>query len=159
MGYIPLWVLVNVLTFEIVTNFYLNMKEHDKIDISKQFNLHYIKLHKYMNMLGFACNKCAHDERFYDIRFTQNIHTKSIKQFNLLQLPRDSSGSFIKGTSDAYALAIIFKRLLNKQDFDEFFASIETIINKLSAQLHTITINNILDVMGYTNTWHNINEL
>ena len=34
-GYIPLWVLVNVLTFGKIENFYKNMKPADRIIISK----------------------------------------------------------------------------------------------------------------------------
>jgi len=40
-GYIPMWVLVNVLTFGKVTTFFLNMKEAEKVDIARQFNLQY----------------------------------------------------------------------------------------------------------------------
>ena len=79
------------------------MKEPEKIVIAKKFGLHYRELHKYMSMLGFARNKCAHDERFYDIRFNQRLHTKSISNFAVLKLPRDKSGSYTRGTCDAFA--------------------------------------------------------
>jgi len=158
-GYIPLWVLINVLTFGKITNFYFNMKESDKIVIAKEFGVQYRELHKYMTMLGFARNKCAHGERFYDISFSQRIHSKSIKNFSILGLPRDKSGSYIKGTCDAYSIAIIFKQLLSKQDFREFYFSIETAIKKLTKHIHTINVDEILYVMGYTNNWKNILKL
>jgi len=78
-----------------------------------------------MSMLGYARNICAHDERFYDIRFSQRLHTKSIKNFNLLNLPRDRSGSYTKGTCDAFAIAIIFSQLLSKSDLREFASSMD----------------------------------
>ena len=158
-GYIPLWVLVNVLTFGKVAAFYLNLKEPEKIEIAKQFSVHYRELHKYMTMLGFARNKCAHDERFFDIRFSQRIHSKSIGNFAVLNLPRDKSGSYTRGTCDAYALAIIFKKLLSKQDFYEFHSSMESTIKKLSKKLKTISIDEVLDIMGYTPSWRNITKL
>ena len=158
-GYIPLWVLVNVLTFGKVTTFFLHMKEPEKMVIAKQFSLQYWELHKYMTMLGFARNKCAHDERFFDIRFSQRLHTKSIKNFSVLTLPRDKSGSYTRGICDAYAIAIIFKLLLNKQDFKEFYSSIETVFKKLSKQLTTISIVEVNEIMGYTQNWRNIIKL
>lgn len=158
-GYIPLWVLVNVLTFGKVTTFYLNLKEKDKINIAKQFGIQYKELHKYMDMLGFARNKCAHDERFFNIRFKKYLHTKSIPNFSVLSLPKDKSGTYIKGTADAYAMAIIFKRLLSKQDFKEFNSSMESIIKKLTKQLHSIHVEEVLELMGYTSTWRNITKL
>ena len=158
-GYIPLWVLVNVLTFGKVTTFYLLMKEPDKIKIATEYGLQFTELHKYMSMLGFARNKCAHDERFFDISFKQRIHTKSISNFAVLKLPRDKSGSYTKGICDAYALAVIFKKLLSKQDFREFYSAIDSVINKLSKQLKTVTEHEVLNVMGYTNDWRNIDKL
>jgi abortive infection bacteriophage resistance protein len=158
-GYIPLWVLVNVLSFGKVTTFYLNMKEPEKILIAKQFGLHYRELHKYMTMLGFARNKCAHDERFYDIRFSQRLHTKSIPNFSILNLPRDKSGSYTQGICDAYAIAIIFKRLLSKQDFNSFCSSFDVIIRKLSKQLKVINVQDVLNIMGFTQDWRNITKL
>ena len=158
-GYIPLWVLVNVLTFGKVTTFYLNMKEQDKIVVAKQFGIQYKELHKYMDMLGFARNKCAHDERFYNIRFKKYLHTKSIPNFSILKLPKDKSCTYIKGTADAYAMAIIFKRILSKQDFNEFKSSMEYIIKKLSKQLNSIQVSDVLNLMGYTAEWRNIVKL
>jgi abortive infection bacteriophage resistance protein len=158
-GYIPLWVLVNVLTFGKVTTFYFNMKEKDKIDIAKQFNIQFVELHKYMSMLGYARNICAHDERFYDIRFSQRLHTKSIKNFNLLHLPRDKSGSYTKGICDAFAIAIIFSQLLSKSDLREFVSLIDSAIKKLSRQLKVISIQEVLDIMGYTKDWKNVLQL
>ena len=158
-GYIPLWVLVNVLTFGKVTMFFLNLKEREKVDIAKQFRISYRELHKYMTMLGFARNKCAHDERFFDIRFSQRIHTKSIPKFSVLRLPSDKSGSFTRGTCDAYAIAIIFKQLLSGQDFSEFYSSMESVIRKLTKKLKTVSVNEVLDIMGYTPNWRNITSL
>lgn len=53
-GYIPLWVLVNVLTFGKITNFYFNMKINDKKNVAKFFSVDVKELHKYMTMLGLA---------------------------------------------------------------------------------------------------------
>jgi len=155
-GYIPLWVLVNVLTFGKVTTFYLYMKDDDKIEIARQFHINYIELHKYMSILGFARNKCAHDERFFDIRFKQLIHTRSIPYFSSLNLPRNASGSYTKGLCDLYAIVIIFRQLLSKQDLNEFISALELEIKKLSKQLKTISVNDVLDVMGFPDNWKNI---
>lgn len=155
-GYIPLWVLVNVLTFGKVTTFYYNMKDKDKAPIAKHFKLQPFELHKYMNMLGFARNKCAHDERLYNINFTQKIHTKSIPYFSKLGLPKDKSGSYTMGINDAYAIAIIFKQLLSKSDFKEFVLQMETEFKKLTKQLKTISISDVQNKMGYPSNWKDL---
>lgn len=158
-GYIPLWVLVNVLTFGKIENFYKNMKPADKIVVAKQFNLQPSELSKFMHMLALARNKCAHDERFFDIKFRESIHTKSIKNFSLLGLVRTDDGSYTYGTNDAYALAIMFALLLSKTDLKEFVSSMRSAFNKLQKQLHTIPASDIMSIMGFDANWMNITQL
>ena len=158
-GYIPLWVLVNVLTFGKIENFYKNMKPADRIIISKQFSLQPDELAKFMHMLALARNKCAHDERFFDMKFRERIHTKSIKNFSVLGITRSKDGSYPHGTNDTYALAIMFALLLSKSDLNDFISSIKSIFGKLQKQLHTISINDIMAVMGYETNWSNLSNL
>lgn len=158
-GYIPLWVLVNVLTFGKVENFYKNMKAIDQRIVSKQFNLQPNELSKFMHMLALARNKCAHDERFFDIKFRERIHTKSIKNFSDLGIIRASDGSYTYGTNDAYAIAIMFALLLSKSDVKDFISSMKTSFTKLQKQLHTISLNDIMSVMGYNSNWANLSKL
>ena len=158
-GYIPLWVLVNVLTFGKIENFYKNMKPADKTIVAKQFNLQPGELSKFMHMLALARNKCAHDERFFDIKFRESIHTKSIKNFSLLGLVRAKDGSYTYGTNDAYALAIMFALLLSKTELNEFISSMRSAFNKLQKQLHTIPASDIMSIMGFDANWMNITQL
>ena len=158
-GYIPFWVLVNVLTFGKITTFYKLMKKNDKMAVAKKFNIPSDELHKYMDMCGLARNKCAHDERFFDISFRRRLHTRSIANFNVLGLTRDSSGSYPSGTNDAFAIAIIFSMLLSKSDTQEFVSSMKSAFSKLSKQLHTISIDEVMQIMGYNSTWTNIVKL
>lgn len=158
-GYIPLWVLVNVLTFGKIENFYKNMKPADKTIVAKQFNLQPSELSKFMHMLALARNKCAHDERFFDIRFKERIHTKSIKNFSILGIVRAKDGSYTHGTNDAYAIGIMFALLLNKADLKNFITSINAAFSKLQKQLHTISITDIMSIMGYDAGWSNLVNL
>ena len=155
-GYIPLWVLVNVLTFGKITNFYLNMKPSDKSRVAKFFKVNTKELHKYMSMLGLARNKCAHDERFFDICFKQHLHTKGIKNFKILGIKTQSDGSYTSGTNDAYAIAIIFAMLLSKTDLREFVYAMKSAFAKLDKQVHTISINDVMEIMGYHKDWQNL---
>lgn len=157
-GYIPLWVLVNVLTFGKITNFYLNMKDADKVTVAKQFGLQPDELHKYMVNLGLARNLCAHDERFFDIRFKRGIHTKSIKNFAALGIPK-SNGTYSYGVNDAYAIAIMLTIILKKSDVNEFISAMKSEFSKLSKQLHTISSTKIMDHMGFGSTWTDLIKL
>lgn len=158
-GYIPLWVLVNVLTFGKITNFYKAMKPNDKMAIARTFGIPNDELHKYMDMCGLARNKCAHDERFFDMKFRRRLHTRSIANFNTLGLARDASGSYSSGTNDTYAIAIIFAMILNKADTKDFVVAMKSAFAKLAKQLHTISIDDVMQTMGYNSTWTNLLNL
>lgn len=158
-GYIPLWVLVNVLTFGKITTFYKLMKPDDKVKIAKTFGISSKELHKYMDMCSLARNKCAHDERFFDITFRRSLHVKSISKLSILELPRDANGSYISGTNDAYAIAIIFAMLLSKSDIKEFVSAMKAAFGKLAKELHTISIYDVMNIMGYSKSWTNLKNL
>lgn len=142
-----------------IENFYKNMKPEDKSIVSRQFNLQTDELAKFMHMLALTRNKCAHDERFFDIRFKERIHTKSIRNFSVLEIVRANDGSYTYGTNDAYAIAIMFALLLSKADLKEFISSMKTSFNKLHKQLHTISANNVMSIMGYDSNWTNLLKL
>ena len=112
-----------------------------------------------MHILALARNKCAHDERFFDIKFKERIHTKSIKNFSVLKIVRAKDGSYTYGTNDVYAIAIMFALLLSKSDLNEFVSSMKTAFNKLNKQLHTISSSDIMSIMGYNTNWTNITKL
>jgi abortive infection bacteriophage resistance protein len=158
-GYIPLWVLVNVLTFGKIENFYKCMKPADRVAVSKQFGLQPDELTKYMHMLALARNKCAHDERFFDMKFKERLHTKSIKNFSVLKIVRASDGSYTYGTNDVYAIAIMFALLLSKTETKEFVSSMKSVFNKLNKQLHTISAMDVMRCMGFGPTWDQISKL
>ena len=158
-GYIPLWVLVNVLTFGKIENFFKCMKPADKTTISKQFGLQPDELAKFMHMLALSRNKCAHDERFFDIRFRESIHTKSIKNFSILGITRAADGSYTHGTNDSYAIAIMFALLLEKNDLNDFISSMKNAFMKLDKKIHTVSLTDVMAEMGFESTWANLSQL
>ena len=158
-GYIPLWVLVNILTIGKITLFYKLMKPADKIAIAKTFNIDAKELHKYISFLGQARNKCAHDERLFDIKNRAHIKTALIKDFSCLNIPRNSSGNYANGTNDLYSIAIIFSVMLSKSELQEFVSLISTALNKLGRTLHTITLQDVLTHMGFHGDWKKVVDL
>ena len=57
------------------------------------------------------------------------------------------------GTNDAFAVAIIFSQMLKICELKEFISSMSKAISKLEKQLNSISINDVLDVMGYPDNW------
>ena len=158
-GYIPLWVLVNVLTFGKIENFYKNMKPVDQTSVAKEFGLQPEELGKYMHMLALARNKCAHDERFYDMKFKERLHTKSIKNFSVLGIVRAKDGSYTYGTNDVYAISIMFALLLSKTDAKEFVSLMRAAFSKLDKQMKSTPASEVMKIMGFGSNWDSILKL
>ena len=135
------------------------MKPADKVTVAKKFCIASDELHKYMDMCSLARNKCAHDERFFDIKFRRSLHAKSIAKLSVLSLPRDAKGSYLSETKDAYAIAIIFAMLLSKTDTREFVSAMKSTFTKLAKELHTISVTDVMNIMGYSSSWTNLPNL
>ena len=82
-GYIPLWVLTNVLTIGELSYFYSALYQQDMNAVSRFFNILPFELEKYLKVLTLARNLCAHDERFYDSHFRTGISPTKVKKFRL----------------------------------------------------------------------------
>ena len=65
-GYIPFWILVKVLSFGIMAEFYDILKYEDQAEISKFYNVSPEILGTYLSLLSNFRNVCAHEDILYD---------------------------------------------------------------------------------------------
>jgi abortive infection bacteriophage resistance protein len=154
-GYIPLWVLVNCLSFGVISKFYSLMKDNQRIKVSKHFGLHQNSLKQYIRALAEARNLCAHDERLYNVQLRNDskiIDTSYHVQLNIIK----NKGNFTQGKDDFFAIVISLKDLLPKRDFKKFFNEVNKEISSLEKQLKSINIDAITSSMGLPSNWRNI---
>lgn len=133
-GYVPLWVLVNILTLGNISKFYEYMKPSDKNNVSRTFNIQPQDLVKYLKNLTIARNKCAHDERFYDLKCKIAISYTSIKNFSILSIPV-LNGNPSYGVKDLFSIAIIFAQFLSKDGIRKFINEIDLEFNNLNSKI------------------------
>lgn len=157
-GYVPLWVLVNILTLGEMSYFYANMKPHDKNQVARQFNILPGEMSKYIKSLTLARNLCAHDERFYDYRYRSGLATSKIPNFSILGIPA-ANGNPAYGTNDAFSIAVILTLLLSKNDSIEFISAMEKEFKKLSKELPLNTTDKIMLKMGFGPNWKKLQQI
>jgi len=157
-GYVPLWVLVNILTLGEMSYFYENMKQHDKNEVAREFHIQPQELAKYIKNLTLARNLCAHDERFYDFSYKWSLASSTISKFNIFAIPV-SSGNYAYGTKDAFSIAVILSLLLSKKDILEFISFLDKEFKKLDKSLTTITIEQIMLKMGFGPNWKKLTKI
>ena len=72
-GYIPLWILVKVLSFGIVCELYSILKNEDKIEVADVFGVGTKDLDEYLPILANYRNLCAHEDIVLKIK-QKNIY-------------------------------------------------------------------------------------
>ena len=73
-GYIPLWVLVKVLSFGIISEFYSILKMDDRVSIAKIYNINVEDLTNYLSLLANYRNVCAHEDILYENKTQREIN-------------------------------------------------------------------------------------
>ena len=152
-GYIPLWVLVKVLSFGIVCELYTILKEEDKIEIAQIFNTTPSMLEDTLVILSNYRNLCAHEDIVFEHRTERVIPDNEYHEY--LNIPK-MDDEYIYGKNDLFAVIIIFKILLSDNDFHQMLKEVEYEIELLSSRLDTISINKVLDRMGFPRNYLNI---
>lgn len=155
-GYIPLWVVVKVLSFGIVGELYTILQYQDQKEIADVFGVDIYSMIEYLPILANYRNLCAHEDICYSNR-TQKV-IEDTKYHRLLYITK-SDDEYIYGKNDLFALVIILKFMLNNEDFTLFINEISYELDRLSGKLEVITIDKVLHVMGFPNNYKEIVRL
>lgn len=145
-GYIPLWIAVKVLSFGIVSELYIILKNSDQKSIAEFFSTDAEDLVTYLPILSNFRNLCAHEEILFDHRIQRQID--DTKYHEALNIPK-MDGEYIYGKKDLFALIIILKQMLRKEDFSTMLHELNYEISRLDGRLKSISIGKVLDRMGF----------
>lgn len=127
-GYIPLWVLNNILTLGTISNFYkvMNQKERQKITPVRNF--------------------CAHNNRLYCYRTKRPLTDMPIH--DKLGIPKNAAnGEYSYGKRDLFAAVLGMKILLSDTNFKRFIKEINNAVDRFRPQMHVIKENELLSYM------------
>jgi len=155
-GYIPMWILVKVLSFGIVCELYTILKSDDKIEVADTFGVSINDLDEYLPILANYRNLCAHEDIVYEHK-TEKFITDTIyhEQMGIEKV----NGEYIYGKNDIFSLIIILKKLLKPNEFHDMLREIEYEIELLDGRIDSITIEKILDRMGLPTNYIDIIDL
>lgn len=152
-GYIPLWILVKVLSFGIVSEMYQILKPEDQKDIANFYQIDPETFIVYLPILANYRNLCAHEDILYENKTQKAIDDTVFHQ--LLKIKKED-GEYQNGKNDLFALIIIMKQLLQKEDFKNMIIELENVIETLNYNLNTITLETVLNRMGFPENWKDI---
>lgn len=145
-SYIPMWVVVKVLSFGIMSELFTILKIEDQEDVAKIYNVSKENLATYFPILANFRNICAHEDILYEQRSSRSID--DTKYHRLLNIPT-MDGEYVYGKDDLFALIIILKTMLREEEFTLLMNEISYEVDVLAGKLKVISIDKVLDRIGF----------
>ena len=152
-GYIPLWVLVKVLSFGIVGELYSILKKEDQISIADIYHIDPDTFSNYLVILSNYRNLCAHEDIVFENRTQRLIDDTKYHRILKIDIMNDE---YIYGKNDLFALIIIIKQMLKDNEVKDMALEIEKLLQNLEYNVKSIPIEKILDRMGFPKNWMDI---
>lgn len=132
-GKMPIWVMVELMSFSGLSKLYKSMYISEKSEIAKAIGVNYTTLENHLHCLSVLRNKCAHGARLYNTEFYPPA--KFTSEF-LKRNPEIKNNSLF-----AYIL-ILLKRLPDKQSKQELIESIQNLIEQYKNDIN-------IELMGF----------
>lgn len=155
-GYVPLWILVKLLSFGMINEFYSILKPEDKLSIAQYYNLDVETLGIYIGLLSNYRNLCAHEDIVYEHRTQKEI--PDTKFHRLLDIPM-MNDEYEYGKNDMFSVVIMLKQVLNESDFTDFVNEVSYELSLLDGRVNVIPQSKILDRMGFPPNWEDITDI
>lgn len=155
-GYIPLWVLVKVLSFGIVSELYSVLKVDDRKNIADIYHVNTETFSKYLVMLSNYRNLCAHEDILFSNKTQRFIDDTP---YHLMLNIDKTNGEYIYGKNDLFAVIIIMKQMLKDNEVKNMVIEIDHALDNLAYNLKSISIEKVLDQMGFPVNWKNISDI
>jgi len=153
-GNVPLWVLMNTLTYGQISKMYTYLKTGMQSKISMPFEAVTEKeLGQFLKALTNFRNICAHNERLFSFRNNTDIPDKHLHK--ALSIPKKGN-SYKMGKNDLFSVTIAFRYLLPRNEFLDFKRQLMRLIEQYTKKSDILTEEMLLNAMGFPVNWQNI---
>lgn len=156
-GYVPLWVLNNILTLGTISKFYSLMLTNERQSVSRNFGIMDNELENFLLYISSIRNFCAHGNRLYCFKTKHPLANTSYHAS--LGIPANNSGEFTCGKRDLFACVIALKKLLSHNDYKRMAKEIFRAIGTLDKKLVVLTREDVLNEMGFPSNWRVLDSL
>lgn len=153
-GNVPLWVLVNGLTFGTLSKFYALTTPDLRVKISKNFDgVNEKQLGQYLKVITKFRNVCAHNERLFSYQTKNDIPDTVLHR--KLSVPKRGT-QYLYGKRDLFALVIAFRYLLPSEDFKKFKQGLSKIFAHYFASTASLSEVTVYNMMGFPPNWKKV---
>lgn len=151
---VPLWVLVNAMTFGQASMMYSLLLPRDKAAIAKQFDhVNERELAMMMKYLVLYRNVCAHGERLFLHRAYSDIPNMPLHE----KLGVAKAGQeYTQGKRDLFGLVIALRYLLPGGRFRTFKRQLSSLIERFLKDNSAVSRDELLSLMGFPPNWKSV---
>ena len=133
-GQLPIYALVEILSFGTLSKFYKNMKNADKKQIARSFGIGYTYFESWIESISYVRNICAHYGRIYNAKLSKT--PMMYKQYSEAGI----------GNNRIFAVLLCIKSILiSDESWNHFVDKLQSMIDK----------SNYVDIstMGFPDDW------
>ena len=151
---VPLWVLLNTVSFGTLSKMSTLMTQDLQIKVSANFpGIVENELGKLLSVLTKFRNVCAHNERLFSHSIKESIPDLLLHE----KLAIAKKGNQYRyGKSDLFAVVIALRYLLPRSDFVQFKKELVALIETCKRSSSAISEGALLEQMGFPENWQRI---
>lgn len=150
-GYVPLWVLNNILTLGQISKFYSILRQPDRQQISKIFHITDNQLESILFYLSAVRNFSAHGNRLYCFRTKRPL--ADFEAHSAMQLTKTYGKEYDVGKRDLFAAMIALHYVLSTADYKKMIKEIYRQFSYFRARMNVLREEDILREMGFPIDW------
>lgn len=175
-GYMPMWILMNVLTFGNASHLFTLQKKDVQLHMIKTLginnssnisdDLDIINASRILQILSLFRNTCAHNERFYLTKIRVPIDDAymsfghklphSVNPANRRRLNKSQKSKRLNARQGIYSLIFSLSLFMDKQQFNNLIKEVRSEFKTLEKKLNTISITEIERYMGMNFNWYEL---
>lgn len=172
----PMWVLMNVLTFGNVSHLFTLQKKEVQLNIIREMNLitlpsisnetAIVNTSRIIQILSIYRNICAHNERFYNTETKVPIDDcfmgfgKKLPNYvepgGRIRLNQAQRNKRLNARKGIYVLIFIISLFMDKKELDGFVNEILNEFKILKKSLDNDTYNEVVRLMGLKFDWYKL---
>lgn len=150
---VPLWVLINAVTFGSVSKMFSLLEQSLQSQICRDFPLNIRQMDQILSVLTKYRNACAHGERLFSYITRDDIPNLPLHE----ELHISQRGTqYICGKRDLFAVVIAFRYLIPTQAFITFKEALAKEIDLFCAKCSALSQDELLAKMNFPSNWKNI---
>lgn len=152
---VPLWVLMNALTFGTISKMYSVSKSQLQSAVSQEFEaINERQLGQILQVLTVYRNVCAHGDRLFSYRCAKQ-EIPNLPLHRKLAIPQKGT-QYLYGKRDYFAVVLSFRYLLSNREFLAYKAHLARLIDKAVQSNQQLSEDELLKIMGMPQNWKRI---